>query len=66
MRITFDCPDGWLPRIKEAAQADGHDSTSAVCRKAVAIFLDIKSRKVDNSTTELDKNKNEHDTDTQY
>lgn len=65
MRITFDCPDTWLPRIKEAAQDDGHDSTSAVCRKAVAIFLGNKSRKVDFSNN-LNKNKIEHDSDTQH
>lgn len=66
MRITFDCPDDWLPRIKEAAKNDGHDSTSAVCRKAVAIFLDIKSRKVDSFSSNINISRIGHDSDTQH
>ncbi len=45
MRITFDCPDGWEPKIKQKATERGLISpggianTSLVCRQALSLFL---------------------------
>ncbi|MGF0036509.1 hypothetical protein [Victivallis vadensis] len=39
MRMTFDFPDEWVPKLEEEAARDGHKSLSAVCRKAISFFL---------------------------
>lgn len=39
MRITLDCPDDWKKRLEEEALKDGHRNLSAVCRKAISLFL---------------------------
>ena len=51
MRMTFDFPDEWVPKLEEEAARDGHKSLSAVCRKAISFFLFNESSFVKNESS---------------
>ena len=42
MKINFDAPEEWGPKLDELAQKDGHSNRAAVIRKIITLFFEEK------------------------
>lgn len=40
MKITFDCPDEWETKLKEASKKNGDCAISVICRIALSLFFE--------------------------